>query len=307
MVIYWLSQSVRTLSVGIFGVLTFVLTSGAVAQEWEELATPPLSTPRYLPASDNFDLREGTYTYVISWQGIPAAEASVSISAQGPAGGAAVGSQILVVNTAKTYDAVDLLYKLRFRAETLMNRATFVPDIYSVQQRENSREKDLRVSFGDDGTISAVRVQRDKREVKRVRFISRNDTLDPVSAVFLARSQPWKVGEVRTFDVFNGKSRYLIHLSAVKRTEIEAEGRSRPAIMIVPKVQNLVNPDQAKKLREARIYLSDDRFREVLLIESEVFVGTVKTRLKGFTPLVRPDLREVQVIAETRDLGKAAL
>lgn len=304
---YRLSTTFRYVSAFLLLVAHLAFAGGAVAEEWEELVSVPLSTPRYLPTFNEFDLREGTYTYTISWQGIPAAEASVSISAQSPAGGAVVGSQILVVSTAKTNSPIDLFYKLRFRAETLMNRATFVPDVYSVQQRENSRKKDLRVSFGDDGNISAVRVQRDKKEVKRVRFISHNDTLDPVSAVFLARSQQWKVGEVRTFDVFNGKSRYLIHLTAVKRTEVETEGRSRSAIMIVPKIENLVNPGQAKKLREARIYLSDDRLREVLLIESEVFVGTVKTRLKGFTPLIRPDLREVQVIAETRDLGKAAL
>lgn len=305
--IHRLSQTLRSVAAVFAVVLSLAFPLRVFAQEWEELATPPLSTPRYLPASDNFDLREGTYTYVISWQGIPAAEASVSISAQSPAGGAIVGSQILVVSTAKTYSPIALLYKLRFRAETLMNRATFVPDVYSVHQRENSRQKDLRVSFGDDGKISAIRVQRDKREVKRVRFVSHNDTLDPVSAVLLARSQQWRVGESRTFDVFNGKSRYLIHLTAVKRTEVQAEGGVRPAIMIVPKLQNLINPSQAKKLREARIYISDDRLREVLLIESEVFVGTVKTRLKGFSPLVRPDLRQVQVIAETRDLGKAAL
>jgi hypothetical protein len=277
---------------------------GFVAGQWEELVSVPLSTPRYLPSFDNFDLQEGTYTYVISWQGIPAAEASVSVSAQGPAG---VGSQILVVNTAETFRPIDLLYKLRFRAETLMNRATFVPDIYSVQQKENSRVKDLRVNFSEDGQISAVRVQHDKREMKRVRFVSQNDTLDPVSAAFLARSQPWRIGESRSFDVFNGKSRYVIHLTAKERTSIEAGGRIRPAIMIVPKVENLVNPNQSKKLREARIYLSDDRAREILLIESEVFIGTVRTRLKSFSPLVRPELREVQVIAQTKELDKSAL
>jgi hypothetical protein len=77
--------------------------------------------------------------------------------------------------------------------------------------------------------------------------------------------------------------------------------------MIVPRVQNLVNPDQAKKLREARIYLSDDRARDILLIESEVFIGTVRTRLQSFTPLVRRDLREIRVIAETKDLDKTKL
>jgi hypothetical protein len=176
------------------------------AQSWEELVTAPVSTTRYLPSFDTFDLREGTYTYVISWQGIPAAEASISVSEQGPAAGVGIASRILVVNTAKTFSPIDIFYKLRFRAETLMNRATFVPDVYSVQQRENSREKELRVAFGEGGEISAIRVQRDKREIKRVRLFSKNDTLDPVSAAFLARSQPWKIGDLRTFDIFNGKS-----------------------------------------------------------------------------------------------------
>lgn len=290
--------------IGVFS--SFGVTS-AYGQLWEELSTPPVSTPRYLPAFDNFDLREGTYTYVISWQGIPAAEASISVSALGPAADIGISSRILVVNTAKTYNPIDLLYKLRFRAETLMNKATFVPEVYSVHQRENSREKELRVAFGEDGAISAVRVQRDKGEMKRVRLISKNDTLDPVSAAFLARSQPWSIGDVRTFDIFNGKSRYLIHLTAVKNAQVDAGGALRSTIMIVPRVQNLVNPEQSKKLREARIFLSNDKARDILLIESEVFVGTVRTRLRSFVPLVRPDLREMRVIAKTADLEKVPL
>lgn len=291
----------------LLGVLSAFGGTSAYAQSWEELSTPPVSTPRYLPAFEKFDLREGTYTYVISWQGIPAAEASISVSTQGPAADAGISSRILVVNTAKTYNPIGLFYRLRFRAETLMNKATFVPEVYSVHQRENSREKELRVAFGEDGAIKAVRVQRDKGEMKRVRLISNNDTLDPVSAAFLARSQPWNIGDVRTFDIFNGKSRYLIHLTAVKSAQVDAEGALRSAIMIVPRVQNLVTPDQAKKLREARIFLSDDRARDILLIESEVFVGTVKTRLKSFVPLVRPDMREMRVIAKTKALDKSSV
>ena len=42
-----------------------------------------------------------------------------------------------------------------------------------------------------------------------------------------------------------------------------------------------------KKLREAFIYLTADREREVLQIISEVFIGSVKTKLESYVPATR--------------------
>ncbi|MCB0337900.1 MAG: hypothetical protein KDD62_16395, partial [Bdellovibrionales bacterium] len=56
--------------------------------------------------------------------------------------------------------------------------------------------------------------------------------------------------------------------------------------VISPTVKK-VGAEKNDKLREARIYLSSDARREILQITSEVFVGTVKTKLSSFQPSIR--------------------
>ena len=116
----------------------------------------------------------------------------------------------------------------------------------------------------------------------------KNFTLDPFSAAFLARGISWSLGDEKSFDTFNGKSRYLVTLKAVDKVSMVIGGELREAWEIVPTVKNLTNPQKNKKFQSGRIYLSTDKSREVLKIKSKVFVGSVATTLASFQPLNPP-------------------
>lgn len=258
--------------------LLFFSTPPAWAGEATKEIAPEdvqVSTPVYHPQFSAIDFPLGTYTYTVSWQGIPAAEATLSVDQE--------GLQYKVQAKAKTYSGIDILYKLRYEASGTLSAVDFSPIETDIAQQENSRIRNTQIKFLENGDISAIRCQVGK-DTKSMTFDPGNFTLDPFSAAFVARGLNWEMGKTAEFDTFNGKTRYLIQLTAIDHVIMNVNGVDRPVWVISPKVQKLTTTDTDQKLREAKIYLTDDKEREVLQIVSEVFIGSVKTKLDSFTP-----------------------
>lgn len=237
-----------------------------------------ISTPVYSPGLGDFSPAVGTYLYRVSWQGLPAAEITLDVNESG---------LYYRVNTkARTFSAIDLFYKLRYKAEGLISAVDFRPRRTNINVKENSREKNVEITFLENGEIRSVREQKGK-DTQVLQFNPNNFTLDPFSAAFLARSLEWREGDTKHFDTFNGKSRYLISLTCVEKKPLLLNGVNRDVFVISPKVENLTTINGPKKLREAKIYLTADKQREILKITSEVFIGSVTTKLLSFTPAAR--------------------
>jgi len=240
-----------------------------------EADTLVVKTPAYRPEDPDFKPALGTYSYTTSWEGIPAATLTVSISHE--------GNNYRVISTAKTVRAIDLFYKLRYRGEGLVMADDFRPVKSIFNQTENSKEKFTQITYMEDGEILSVRSEKGK-DAKVLRFNPHNMTLDPFSASLLARSLNWEIGQTREFDTFNGKSRYLLSLTAEDKVKMKVNGEDKDVWIIVPKVKNLTAKSADKKLRSAKIYVTADNSRDVLKIVSSVFIGSVTTRLDGFEP-----------------------
>lgn len=245
------------------------------AESPDDPALIQISTPIYKNLAGPEDLPLGLYQFEVSWQGIPAAELSLRVARS--------GEHFNVVASAKTFRAIDLFYKLRYRAEGLFLAENFSPLQTVINQVENSKERFTEITYLENGEVRAFR-QRKGKDPEQVQFNPNNFMLEPFSAAFVARSLDWSLGETRYIDAFNGKSRYLISLTAVDLVSRRVGGEMRQAWVIVPRVKNISSKDSDSKLREARIYLSADSRREVFEIESEVFIGSVRTVMTGFTP-----------------------
>lgn len=234
-----------------------------------------ISTPVYHPEFSKIDYPLGTYKYTVSWQGIPAAEASINVQQE--------GLRYKIIAKAKTYSGIDVFYKLRYTALGLISAVDFSPIETQIDHQENSRLKTVDIKYLGNGDISTVRTQKGKN-TKSMIFDPRNFTLEPISAGFLARGLDWEIGKNASFDTFNGKTRYLITLSCVDKKIVKVNDQDKEVWIISPKVQNLTNSQNSKKLREAFIYLTTDANRDILLIKSEVFIGNVTTELDSFAP-----------------------
>lgn len=264
----------------------------AIADDYISPQLVKVTTPRYDPRFEDFTPRMGTYAYVVSWQGIPAASATATFSEK--------DDTYIVDASARTNSAIDLLYKLRYQAVGTVLQSNLRSKRLFIDHRENSRVKNIDLQFSPfDGFIKAVRTRVGSTERKEVSFFSGN-TLDPIGAGFLARSLSWNIGESKSFDVFNGKSRYLITLTAVNRETIDYRGEKRDCFVITPQVRNLTTTKAVEKLREAFIYVTADKYRDVLKIESSVFIGSVLTELDSFVPATQP-LPTVQLASSAND------
>lgn len=248
-----------------------------------------LSTPQYPAYEAEFEPRMGKYTYEVSWNGIPAAEATLTVGAE--------ELRYRLVAVARTYAPINLLYDLRYRAEGLID-ATDMSSLHtSISQKENSREKRIEISFRGRGEVEAVRTQKDK-PAQVTKLDTNNTTLDPFGAAFLARGLRWEEGETKYFDTFNGKLRYLIALTAEGKEVLKVNGEKRLCWVIVPQVRKVNTNEPQHKLRGAKIYMTDDAQRDVVKIVSEVFIGAVTTKLINFEPSETPlPIRMAQVRA----------
>lgn len=264
---------------GAFFLLSLLmLQSVSIAHaEYIEPGNVEVKTTEYHPQNTEFD--KGTYHYEVSWQGIPVAKAQIVV------GEAREGSQefLNVKAEAKTGDFIDIFYRLRFSSRSLFEAESFKPIRFESHQKENSREKVREVTFGPDGNIRADYVKNGNPE-KPVSFQSKNTTFDPISAAFLARSLPLRSGETHSFDVFNGKHRYLISFEVKEKEKIEVQDAVYEAFKVIPTVQKLTDSEGEKRLEQAAIWISADESREVLKLESKVLVGKVNAHLVRFEP-----------------------
>ncbi|MDC0358285.1 DUF3108 domain-containing protein [Oligoflexia bacterium] len=238
-----------------------------------------ISTPIYRPNFAQFDPALGTYKYRVSWQGIGAAHLWVNVEK--------IGMQYRISTVAKTNSFIDVFYKLRYTATGLVSAVDLLPLRTVIEHRENSRDKKTELEFLPNGEIHSVRWNKGKWFEEK-QFDPNNFTLDPFSAAFLARSLDWEVGQKREFDTFNGKSRYLITMHAKDKEKIKVNGVEKEVWVIAPTVRKLTETKPKSKLRNASIYVTADSARDILKIDSEVFVGSVITKLISFTPSSQP-------------------
>ncbi len=238
-----------------------------------------VSTPVYHPDFSSFTPQLGTYNYTVGWEGIPAADCSVSVERDSD-GNFEIGA------TASTYTGVSIFYKLRYVAKGVLTAADLLPTKTSMLLQENSKIRNTEIAFHPDGSIDAVRTTKGQNP-KTLRFNPENFTLDPFAAAFIARSVDWKVGETRQFDTFNGKNRYLVSLTAIGQEKLEYNDVEYDVWVIEPRVTSLSASTVAKKLRSAKIYMTTDSKHDILKVESSVFIGSVAAELDSFVPSTR--------------------
>lgn len=271
--------------------LLLMVFAGAVALVYQALPLSAkkipaeqvrISTPVYVPAG-SYSPKLGRYSYDVSWNGIPAGSVELEFDRN--------GDDYEIKTKARTAKAIDMVFKLRYEAETIVSASTLKPKYSTSVVRTNSKKKTTELKFLPDGEIRSV--SKDHRgRVRTLEFDPDNFTLDPYSIGLLALSQEWKVGDKRSFDMFSGKSRYLIEFTADDKTEITVNGLLRQAIVLRPTVKKLTDTSSDaddKKLREARIYISADHSGEILKISSDLLIGSVDTVMVGFSPAPGPE------------------
>src|SRR4249919_3150365 len=206
----------RFLSIGWIGII-FLLVLGSAPGHPTVNSPTPEKVPVYQPKHYPFDGGERA-VYKASWNGVPVATADISTSSQ-------------IIDGKK-------FYSVRVEAKSL------APTRFTFSQRENQKVIDTEARF--DRNSKKWFVHRDeRRRIKKYDFDQPPNTIDPITAVYLARSQDFKVGDHLYFNIFGGKYRYLLDLEVERREKIQITSGSVDAFKIVPRIKNVMKQGYA--------------------------------------------------------------
>ena len=251
----------------------FVLIANG-AQASQAMIKPeavPAYQPKYLP----FEAGERAL-YRANWNGMfSVASAEIHTTPK-----VVDGKKIIQVRVdAKTSGALDLIWKMRDTISSTFDAVALTPAHFVFSQRENAKVIDTEAKFDHRTKRWVVNRQQVGKLTKNYQFES-NNTLDPITAVYLARSTEYKVGDKLYFKVFGGRYQYLLELFVEKKEPVELEsGKTVEAYRIVPRIQNITKRGYAGRVNEAIIWISADERRVPIKMSSKVIFGTVHLEL----------------------------
>ena len=264
-------KSLKRLGVAFCAVLGFVILSLPSAGE---TPTNPI-VPTYQPKFQPFEAGE-KQMYLADWNGLLSV-ATAEITARPTV---IDGKKVFQVTVqAKSSKLLDLIWKMRDTITSTFDAKAFAPSRFTFRQRENSKVIDTDARYSEFTKRWAVNRQEPGKKPKVYEFDSQN-TLDPITAVYLARSIDFKVGDRLYFKIFGGKYQYLLELriDGIEPVVLPS-GKSVEAFRIIPFLQNLAKEGYASRLNEATVWISADERRLPVRISSKIFVGSVYLEL----------------------------
>jgi hypothetical protein len=242
--------------------------------EAQESANVPVAVPLYQPKFYPYENGEQA-SYKASWNGVPVATAEIQTTPI-----TVEGKKFYRVRIdAKTSRGLDLIWKMRDTITSTFDAKSLAPSRFVFSQRENSRAIDTEAKFNQANKKWLVNRWQEGRKPRVYDFDS-NNTLDPITAAYLARSLDFKVGENLSFNVFGGRYQYLLELKVEKKEPVELEsGAVIEAFKVVPRITNLTKKGYAGRMTEAAVWISADERRMPVKLWSKMFAGNVYMEL----------------------------
>jgi SHS2 domain-containing protein len=229
--------------------------------------TVPVYQPKYFP----FEGGEKA-VYRASWNGLFSVATAEIFTTPAMVDGRRVYN---VRVEAKTSKALDLIWKMRDTVLSTFDAKALLPSRFSFHQKENSRVINTVARYNESTRRWAVHRQQVGKRAKVYEFDSQN-TFDPLTAVYLARSLDFKTGDRLYFKVFGGRYRYLMELHVERKEPVTLEsGETVQAFRIVPRLQNITKGGYAERMNEAVVWISADERRMPVKLSSKITFGSV--------------------------------
>ncbi|UOQ78405.1 DUF3108 domain-containing protein [Hymenobacter sp. 5516J-16] len=188
--------------------------------------------------------------------------------------------------TGRTLGSFDYFLRIRDTWRSYIDTTSILPQRFFRNIEEKSYRKRETIDFDHQRDIANVEShKKDKNDVKKGTFKTPNNVQDLVSGFYFLRTlnydqrRPGEVIKVQGFfdnDVFNMDVIYK------GRETVETKAGVIRAIRLVPKMPSnkLFKGENA-----ISVYLSDDRNKVPVLIQAEMFVGSVKVDMYKYKGL----------------------
>jgi len=259
------ARLLTTTAVVIFSLFT------AISDADQPSSKPSSVVPVYQPKRYPFEGGE-KLVYHASWNGlISVATATVYTTSEWVDGQKLYNIRV----EANTSKVLGLIWKMRDTITSKINANGLTPSQFTFSQRENSKVIDTVASFDRSTKVWSVHRDERKKGTKRYQFDQPNNTIDPITAVYLARSLDFKVGDHLYFHIFGGKNRYLLDLEVERKETIQLKSGSIEAFKFVPRIQDVLQEGYAARFNEAAVWISADERRLPVMLKSKIVFGNV--------------------------------
>ena len=202
-----------------------------------------------------FRPRMGEYHYEIQWAGSRVATGIITVQEE--------GDLYRLTADQRTTKFIDRLYRVRYRGETRIRAADLSPSESVLVQEVKKRKKVQTATYDSEtGSVSVeeTRSRAKRAKVKKKTYELRSDTgiVDVFTAIFLARSFDWRVGERHSFQVFIGEKQYVVTLDCVGKSTFELQEDTIPVWVIRPGIRKTSAAEPSPVSQKTRVFIAAD-------------------------------------------------
>lgn len=257
------------LPIFIFLVLVFLLAETVIAQ-------PEQNEQAVAETGIEFQPRLGEYHYDILWLGNVVGKGVIYVDKS--------EDDYLITADKKTTGPVDKIFKLRYRGETRIKKEDLFPVEATIKDENRKRIKIQEVEYGDKTDAVKIKETESKKkthevEEKEYEFFSDTGVVDIFSAIFLARSFDWQVGERQEFSMFLSSKQYQVTMDCLGKTELDVGGEKIPVWVIKPSARKVSEEGKESLHEDTLVYLSVDESKDLVKVKTKLGIGDVKLRL----------------------------
>ncbi|MBB6611303.1 DUF3108 domain-containing protein [Pontibacter sp. Tf4] len=221
--------------------------------------------------------------YKVHYGPITAAEATIDIS-----------NNLHMVNGRPTYRATvygrtsssfDLFIKVRDTWQSYIDTAAILPHRFHRDIQEGSYRKKETVDFNHYSNTAAVKTKRKKDPERNSTHKISDNVQDIVSGFYYLRTLDYdnmRKGDKMVVKGFFDEENFDMEITYKGRETVNTKAGKIKAIKLIPKMPK---NDLFKGENAIAVYLSDDNNKIPVLIEAEMFVGSLKVDLYNYKGL----------------------
>ncbi len=216
-----------------------------------------------------------TLTYDVGWSSfVTAGTATVSVKEKKPSYGS---TAYYIVAEGRPTPLVSKLYTLYYKADTLLDTFSLLPQRGSLYSEEGTRKR-MKTTVFDQARKQATYQVETRTLVKKDVAIP-GFTQDALSAVYVLRSIPFKAGEKFNMPVSDNGNVYRVQMQVGAIEPVKTGLGVIQGLRITPVVSG---PDKTAP-RGLAIWFSDDARRLPLKMEAQLLVGKFTVTLRQVT------------------------
>jgi hypothetical protein len=194
--------------------------------------------------------------FSLKWMGMIGGKSTIEIKEETPP------DSYLLNATLKTVGLADIAFRIRdeFSSFVVLNSKQVLPVWWEVFQKEKNYKYNEKTDFEE--------MLKKEPELQ-----------NPLSALWLLRSKNWQMEESINVPIFVHGKIYPIKVQAISKEPLKIYGETFDTILIDVAVENLGVEISSTKLKDFKIWLTDDDKKLPIFMKANTSVGVVNVLL----------------------------